>query len=191
MWRTRWISLFGALVLVLAMLWTPALAQTAENAAAAPAPTFGEWITLQPGEHVVLPFHYAEQCGTGGIDCAQQCRTKEGHQVSKDCIKDCEKTNHSTHMSYEPFRIELFTQDLKAKPVTFNVLRTEDLDQYNKTGKHEGIGTGSPNKYLKSQLSWEGYFMCSGTNYVLVAAAANATAPVTIKVTLSGPGAGM
>ena len=90
MWRTRWISVFGALVLVLAMVWTPALAQTAENSAAAPAPAFGEWITLQPGQHVVLPFHYAAQCGSGGIDCAQECRTKEGHHASKDCVKECE-----------------------------------------------------------------------------------------------------
>ena len=46
--------------------------------------------------------------------------------------------DHSTHLSYDPFRIELFTQDLKAKPVTFNVLRTEDLDKYVKTGVHDG-----------------------------------------------------
>ena len=70
MWRTRWMSIFGALVLVLAMLWTPALAQTAET----PAPAFGEWITLQPGQHLVLPFQYAAQAGSGGIDIAHECR---------------------------------------------------------------------------------------------------------------------
>ena len=65
---------------------------------------------------------------------------------------------HSTHLSYDPFRIELFTQDLKAKPVTFNVLRTEDLDKYVKTGVHTGVGAGNLDKNLKSQLSWQGYF---------------------------------
>ena len=191
MWRTRWLPIFGALVLVLAMLWTPALAQTADNSAATPAPTFGEWITLQPGEHVVLPFHYAAQAGSGGIDIAHECRAKEGHQASKDCAKDYGKMNHSTQLTYDPFRIELFTQDLKAKPVAFNVLRTEDLDQYAKTGVHTGIGAGARDKDLKSQLSWQGYFMASGTDYVVVAADANAAAPVTVKLVMSGPGVGM
>lgn len=184
MWRTRWMSICGAAVLVLAMLWMPAFAQTAET----PAPAFGEWITLQPGEHVVLPFHYAAQAGRGGIDCTYECRDKEGHHAEKDCMKNCGEMNHSTHLQYSPFKIELFTQDMKAKPVSFNVLRTEDLAQYAKTGKHEGIGAGSANKYLKSQLSWEGYFMCSGTDYVVVAADYNATAPVTVKLALNGPG---
>lgn len=180
-------SIFGALVLVLAMLWTPAMAQTAES----PAPAFGEWITLQPGQHVVLPFHYAAQAGSGGIDIAHECRGKDGHQVSKDCAKDYGKMDHSSHLSYEPFRIDLFTQDLKAKPVTFNVLRTEDLDKYVKTGVHTGIGAGSADKNVKSQLSWQGYFMASGTDYVVVAADANAAAPVTVKLALDGPGTGM
>lgn len=184
MWRTRWMSIFGALVLVLAMLWTPALAQTAET----PAPAFGEWITLEPGEHIVLPFHYAAQAGSGGIDIARECRAKDGHHASKDCAKDYGKMNHSTHLSYDPFRIELFTQDLKAKPVTFNVLRTEDLDMFIKKGEHQGIGCGSYDKNLKSQLSWQGYFMSSGTDYVVVAADANAKAPVTVRLALSGPG---
>lgn len=99
--------------------------------------------------------------------------------------------NHSTHLSYNPFRIELFTQDLKAKPVLFNVLRTEDMEKYAKSGKHDGIGAGSLDKNLKSQLSWEGYFMSSGTDYVVVAADANAAAPVTVKLVMSGPGVGM
>ncbi len=184
MWRTRWMSIFGALVLVLAMLWTPALAQTAET----PAPAFGEWITLNPGEHLVLPFQYAAQAGSGGIDIAQECRAKEDHHASKDCAKDYGKMNHGTHLSYDPFRIELFTQDLKAKAVTFNVLRTEDLAKFVKNGEHWGIGTGAANKNLKSQLSWEGYFMASGTDYVVLAADANAKAPITVKVVLSGPG---
>ena len=187
MWRTRWMSIFGALVLMLAMVWTPALAQAAE----APAPAFGEWITLAPGQHLVLPFHYAAQAGSGGIDIAHECRAKEGHQASKDCAKDYGKMNHSTQLTYDPFRIELFTQDLKAKPVAFNVLRTEDLDQYAKTGVHTGIGAGARDKDLKSQLSWQGYFMASGTDYVVVAADANAAAPITVKLDLSGPGVGM
>ncbi len=99
--------------------------------------------------------------------------------------------DHSSHLSYDPFRIDLFTQDLKAKPVTFNVLRTEDLDKYVKTGVHTGIGAGSADKNVKSQLSWQGYFMASGTDYVVVAADANAAAPVTVKLALSGPGTGM
>lgn len=167
------------------------MAQAAEKPAETSSPVFGEWITLQPGEHVVVPFHYAAQTGSGGIDIERECRVKEGHQASKDCVKDYGKMNHSTHLTYDPFRIELFTQDLKAKPVAFNVLRTEDLETYVKTGVHTGIGAGAKDKNLKSQLSWQGYFMNSGTDYVILAADANAAGPITVKLALSGAGVGM
>jgi hypothetical protein len=184
MWRTRWMSIFGVAVLVLTMLWTPAFAQTT----ATPAPTFGEWIELKPGDHVVLPFKYAEQSGSGATDCDHVCRPQEGHHVEKDCMKNCTAEVHLNHLSFQPFKVELFTEDGKAKPVSFNMLTPDDMVKYVQTGKHDGFGAGAKNTNLKSQLSWEGYLLSSGTDYVIVSSDYNAPAPIKVKLVLSGAG---
>lgn len=59
-----------------------------------------------------------------------------------------------------------------AKPTAtgaFLVLTPANVDNWKKTGgKIESIGAGTPNEFLKSQLSWEGIFDSTGKYYVMV-----------------------